>query len=130
MTGTTADSEYLDQILSRFEGKDFFLSLQGKVNSFELLSLLSSSAGILAPSTGVLHLAASLGVPSFGIFSPIKVQHPTRWAPRGQVTKTYLPTVQCPAKHHCLKEKCPHFNCMDTLDLFDDFKTDFDKTRG
>lgn len=129
MTGTAADSEYLDQILSQLEGKDFFLSLQGKVNSFELLSLLSSSAGILAPSTGVLHLAASLGVPTFGIFSPIKVQHPIRWSPRGPINKTYLPHVHCPAKHHCLKQKCPHYNCMDSIDLFDDFKSEFDRLR-
>tara|TARA_B110001454_G_C12723326_1_gene436655 strand:- start:11372 stop:12415 length:1044 start_codon:yes stop_codon:yes gene_type:complete len=127
MTGTLADSEYLDEILLRFEGRDFFLSLQGKVNTFELLSLLSSSAGILAPSTGVLHLAASLDVPSFGIFSPIKVQHPKRWAQRGVITKTYTPKVNCPAKHECLKEKCPHFNCMDDIDIFDDFKIEFEK---
>jgi heptosyltransferase I len=127
MTGTVADSEYLDEILLRFEGRDFFLSLHGKVNSFELLSLLSSSTGILAPSTGVLHLAASLGVPSFGIFSPIKVQHPKRWAPRGPMTKTYLPKVSCPAKHECLNDKCPHFNCMDDIDIFDDFKLEFEK---
>lgn len=128
VTGTLADSEYLDEILMRFEGRDFFLGLHGKINSYELLSLLSSSAGILAPSTGVLHLAASLGVPTFGIFSPIKVQHPTRWAPRGPITKTYLPLVNCPANHECLKEKCPHYNCMDSIHLFDDFKIEFQKT--
>ncbi|MBL7543880.1 MAG: glycosyltransferase family 9 protein [Bdellovibrionaceae bacterium] len=127
MTGTIADSEYLDEILSRFEGQNFFLNLQGKLNSYELLSLLSSSQGILAPSTGVLHLAAALGIPTFGIFSPIKVQHPTRWAPRGKKTKTYMPPVKCPAHFECLKERCPHFNCMDQIDLFNDFKTEFEK---
>lgn len=128
MTGTTADSEYLDEILLRFEEHEFFLSLQGKVNSYELLSLLSTSSGILAPSTGVLHLAASLGIPTFGIFSPIRVQRPTRWAPRGPFTKTYLPQVDCPAKHNCIKEKCPHYNCMDDIELFNDFKAEFQKT--
>ena len=38
---------------------------------------------VVAPSTGVLHLAAALGVPAIGIYSPLKVEHPRRWAPRG-----------------------------------------------
>lgn len=130
MTGTANDAEYLDEILFRFEAKDFFVNLQGKVNSFELLSLLESSLGILAPSTGVLHLAASLGTPSFGIFSPIKVQRPTRWAPRGPFTKTYMPDVNCPAALECLGTHCPEFNCMAQLEFFSDFKKEFEKTRN
>lgn len=130
MTGTSNDAEYLDEIIFRFKSKDFFINLQGKVNSFELLSLLESSLGILAPSTGVLHLAASLGTPSFGIFSPIKVQRPTRWAPRGSHTKTYMPSVNCPAAMECLGAQCPEFNCMAQLDFFSDFRKEFEKVRS
>jgi ADP-heptose:LPS heptosyltransferase len=115
MTGTAADTPYLNRILNIYDGKDFFLNVQGKVTSYELLSLLGSSRGILAPSTGVLHLAASLGVPSFGIFSPIKVQRPTRWAPRGRFTRTYMPNTESP-------------DCMSKLDIFPDFKKDFEKS--
>jgi heptosyltransferase I len=129
MTGTANDAKYLDQIIFRFEKKEFFVNLQGKVNSFELLSLLESSLGILAPSTGVLHLAASLGIPSFGIFSPIKVQRPTRWAPRGLYTKTYMPTIDCPATQICLGAQCPKFNCMAQLEFFSQFKKDFETFR-
>ncbi len=117
MTGTAGDLPYVNEIRAAFDFKSYFLSLQSELNSNELLSLLSASSGLLAPSTGVMHLAASLGVPTFGIFSPVKVQQPRRWGPRGPITKTYQPSVAV--------ENDP--DCMAKLELFTDFKSDFDK---
>lgn len=116
MTGTHSDYPLVEKILSVFEKEDYFVNLQAKINSEELLSVLSDATGILAPSTGVLHLAASLGIPTFGIFSPIKVQQPTRWGPRGAKVKTYLPVTN-------------DENCMKDLDIFLEFKNDFEKMR-
>ena len=117
MTGTAGDTPYVNEIRAAFDSKSYFLSLQSELNSNELLSLLSASSGLLAPSTGVMHLAASLGVPTFGIFSPVTVQQPLRWGPRGPITITYQPSETI--------ENDP--NCMSKLELFTDFKTDFDK---
>ncbi len=117
MTGTASDHPYVNEIRTAYDSKSFFLSLQSELTSNELLSLLSASCGLLAPSTGVMHLAASLGVPTFGIYSPVKVQQPRRWGPRGPTTKTYQPSVAV--------ENDP--DCMAKLELFTDFKSDFDK---
>jgi ADP-heptose:LPS heptosyltransferase len=59
----------------------------------DLLAVIHSSSAVVAPSTGVLHIAASLGKPSFGLFSPIAPHHPRRWGPRGPVTEVFLPEV-------------------------------------
>jgi ADP-heptose:LPS heptosyltransferase len=49
----------------------------------ELVQLLAYAEYVLVPSTGVAHIAASLGTPVKGIYSPVTVHHPTRWAARG-----------------------------------------------
>lgn len=120
VTGTPADTPYLDKIVSRFTGTHFFLNLQGQLKTLQLLGVLNESTGLLAPSTGVMHLAASLGVPTFGIFSPVKVQRPTRWAPRGRFTKTYMPAIDSSDSDEIAMAK---------LDIFPEFKIDFENSR-
>ncbi|NUM59137.1 MAG: glycosyltransferase family 9 protein [Bdellovibrionaceae bacterium] len=116
ITGTPMDENYLRTIKSTFKNHSRVIILQNKLSATELLVILKSSKAVVAPSTGVLHLSASLGKKTIGIFSPIKVQHPTRWAARGEKVSLFYPQVSCPADFHCLKEKCPHYNCMDQID--------------
>ena len=46
-------------------------------------ALLKMSAGFVGPSTGPLHVAASLGIPVVGIYPRVHSQSPVRWGPRG-----------------------------------------------
>jgi ADP-heptose:LPS heptosyltransferase len=115
ITGTPMDEDYLAKIKDHFKNDSRIVILQNKINTTELLSVIAGCSFLLAPSTGVLHLAASLGVPTVGIFSPIKVQHPTRWRARGNMVSILSPEVSCPAQFKCLYERCPHFNCMDQV---------------
>lgn len=93
ITGTKADAKYLNQIKSVAELANVkWLSEQLTIN--ELLDLLSEAKSVTAPSTGVLHLAAALGTPVVGIYSPRRVEHPRRWGPKGLYTKTLVPPVQ------------------------------------
>lgn len=83
----------------------------------ELLALLSLSSAVVAPSTGVIHLASSLGKKAIGIYSPVRVQAPTRWAPLGDQCRTLVPDVNCPAALECLGEKCSDYDCMKRIDV-------------
>lgn len=119
ITGTPMDEEYLKDIKAYFSENKKVKVLQNQINTRELLTVLKNSCGILAPSTGVLHLAASMGVPCYGIYSPIKVQHPKRWSVRGEKINIFLPDsvsqnqkTDCPATFKCLKENCPKYDCM------------------
>jgi len=60
------------------------VDLTGKLSITELVSFISVADGLLAASTGPLHIAASLGKPAIGLYSPMRPIHPGRWAPVGE----------------------------------------------
>lgn len=91
LTGQHMDEPYLSQIKSKFADHPRFYNLQNQISSEELLDVLCFSEFVLAPSTGVLHLAAALGKKSLGIYSPLTVQHPRRWAARGPEVHIFCP---------------------------------------
>lgn len=115
LTGTAADEAWLSEIKKKFTGHPNFRLLQGQLNSNELLNVLKNAKLLVAPSTGVLHLAASLGTPAVGIYSPIQVQKSIRWRARGEKVQILDVDVKCPATHHCLGEKCPDFFCLEKI---------------
>jgi heptosyltransferase III len=69
--------------------------LTGKFNLTELTSFISQADGLLACSTGVLHLAAALGIYTLGLYSPMKPIHPGRWMPIGKKTKYLVLKKEC-----------------------------------
>lgn len=137
ITGTKSDDPYLTEIKKVFgpesvsekkdgsqyneppKGQIFWL--QNQLNFSQLLEILNYAEYVIAPSTGVAHIAASLGKDIKAIYSPIRVHNPTRWAPRAiradQHIEVFFPNVSCPADKHCLGTVCPHYNCMDKVDL-------------
>lgn len=118
ITGTPADEIWLTEIKKQFTDDLQVLLLQNQLNSTQLLQILKHAKYVLAPSTGVLHLAASLGTSIKGIFSPIQVHRPTRWGARGNgEIEHFIPTINCPQTHNCVQEKCPHYNCMEKLNV-------------
>jgi heptosyltransferase I len=115
ITGTASDEAFLGPLRERLSKQEHVVWLDGKLKGDELISVLGQARAIIAPSTGVLHLAASTGRPTVGIFSPVRVQHPKRWGPQGAKTSVAIPQVNCPGELTCLGEVCPHFNCMETI---------------
>lgn len=91
VTGTDADTPYLLKIREAFRENSQVVWLQSKLNFTELVQILFYSEKVIVPSTGVAHIAASLGKKVQTIFSPIRVHHPTRWRPRGPQVEVYLP---------------------------------------
>lgn len=63
--------------------------LSGKLNLAELTAFISRCSGLVACSTGPLHIAAALGICSVGLYSSKRPMHPGRWAPLG-TKATYL----------------------------------------
>jgi ADP-heptose:LPS heptosyltransferase len=66
-------------------------------------AILGQLAVLVAPSTGVLHLASLLGVKTLGLFSPLKAHSPLKWAPLGG-GKILIPSL--PPKLKGMKMKC------------------------
>lgn len=122
VTGTDADTPYLLKIRAEFENHPQVLWLQSKLNFEELLEILYYSQKVIAPSTGVAHMAAALDKEVHAIFSPIRVHHPRRWAPRGKDVHIYLPQlpeneIPCPGPKNCKIKGCLHKNCMEFISL-------------
>ena len=93
ITGTKSDQKYLAG-LEGLKDHPNVRWLVDELKPFELLDLLSQARCVVAPSTGVLHLAASLGTPTLGIYSPRQVEHPRRWGPKGLLARYLVPSVE------------------------------------
>lgn len=122
ITGTPTDSPYLTEIKPRWEFHPKVRYVQNQLSMEDLLVMLNSAGAVLAPSTGVAHLAASLGRPIVALFSPIRTHRSQRWAPRGeQVTiidpSSENPQIQCPQLTKCLGAPCPFYNCMNKISV-------------
>ena len=82
ISGTAAEGQELAAWLTdhaRFIAAD----LTGQLGLPEFIALLAAADGIVAGSTGPLHLAAALGRSALGLYPPIRPMHPGRWAPLG-----------------------------------------------
>jgi len=87
--------------------------ITGQMNLAEFISFIAHADGLLANSTGPLHIAAALGKDAFGIYPPMRPIHPGRWAPIGDNAKVFVLDKFCtdckkaPALCHCIKEINP-----------------------
>lgn len=115
LTGTPGDMPYLDKIVDRFKSDKRVLNYIGKLSGPELLAVLENAKACMAPSTGVLHLAASLRTKVVGIYPPIKVQSKTRWGAYGDHVMNLAPEVNCPEQFRCRGEACQYYPCMESM---------------
>lgn len=95
ITGTAKEGELIKTEKPEIFDLPHVLDLTGKLSLAELVSLIDKVDGLLACSTGPLHIASALGKFALGIYPPIKPMHPTRWKPVG-----------AGAKHLVLEKKC------------------------
>lgn len=118
VTGTQADEPYLTEIKAKFQNHPQVRWLQNQVNLKELVLILSESKKVIAPSTGVAHIAASVGAEVHAIYSPVRVHHPRRWAPRGMNVTVYLPHgVYRPDQTVDYAEASIDPACMDKIEI-------------
>lgn len=60
------------------------VDLTGRLRLAELIALLPTVTGLVAASTGPLHVAAAAGARALGLFVATPPIHPARWAPLGR----------------------------------------------
>jgi heptosyltransferase III len=108
ITGTQQEGEAIRETI--FNAFPHVVNLCGVFSLSELIGFIANCDGVIAASTGPLHIAAALGRNVVGIYPPIKPMHPGRWAPIGHCA-FYLV-----ADHECSKcrkgNKC---SCMDEV---------------
>jgi ADP-heptose:LPS heptosyltransferase len=111
ITGTQAEGDAVrDALITPYA--DRVTDLTGKLSLNELAAFLASVDGVVAASTGPLHVAAALGVNAVGLYPPIRPMHPGRWAPVGKRAKVFVAQKECSACRKsgpclCMREITP-----------------------
>lgn len=111
LTFSKTDHAWVDPIIEKI-GEHPRLQWMEINTAEDWLFILTFAKAVLAPSTGTVHVAAALGTPTVGLYSPVRVQSPKRWAPLGGSVQVIWPDVECPGHWRCLMENCPRFDCM------------------
>lgn len=84
LTGSLKERGFIDEIINNIKKHDDVINLAGKTNIQELAALINLSDGLIAGSTGPMHIAAALGTYTLGIFPwPKKLRQVRVWFPIG-----------------------------------------------
>jgi heptosyltransferase-3 len=94
ISGTAAEGALMESL---FRDHPFVTDLTGRLSLAELIAFLARVDGLVAASTGPLHLAAALGIHAFGIYPPIRPMHPGRWGPVGPRAEVFVRPGDCAA---------------------------------
>jgi heptosyltransferase-3 len=82
VSGTAAEGAELAEWL-REQAAFLAADLTGKLELPEFIAFIAAADGLVAGSTGPLHLASALGRYALGLYPPIRPMHPGRWGPLG-----------------------------------------------
>lgn len=99
ITGTKEEGETMRDFLKENARA---VDLTGKFSLEALMGFINSCDGLVAASTGPLHLAAALGKTALGIYAPMRPIHPGRWAPVGKNAEVFVLDKTC---NDCRKTK-------------------------
>lgn len=84
-TGSEKDKDACNAWLA--ELKEDYTNTMGELSLGQLIALIQSADGLIANSTGPVHIAAISNVPCIGLFSNKRPIHPGRWSPLGHNAK-------------------------------------------
>jgi ADP-heptose:LPS heptosyltransferase len=112
ITGTEAEGALIKQQQPEILSLSHVYDATGKLNLEQLIHLISRADGLLACSTGPLHIAAALGKHALGIYPPIRPMHPGRWAPLGTKAQVLVLEKNCgdcrrSQNCHCIQSFSP-----------------------
>jgi ADP-heptose:LPS heptosyltransferase len=66
------------------------IDISGKMSLSEFISFINEVDGLIACSTGPLHIAAVLQKRAIGLYTNVRPMHPGRWAPIGTKSETIV----------------------------------------
>ena len=93
ISGVEADKPFLQPLFD--EVKKPVTDIVGKMPLGQFISFIAACDGLVACSTGPLHIAAAVGINAYGIYVPIKPMHPQRWAPIGKKAHVFCLDKYC-----------------------------------
>jgi len=95
ISGTKKERPSLQPLFD--EAGDSVTDITGQMNLHEFISFIGACDGLVANSTGPLHIAGALGQDAMGIYPPMRPIHPGRWAPLGPKVHIFVLNKDCSA---------------------------------
>jgi ADP-heptose:LPS heptosyltransferase len=86
-------------------------NLIGKINLSDFLTFIGHSDGLLAASTGPLHIAGAMGINTLGLYPPIHGYNIKRWGVLGEKAHS-VSLSSCIVDYECSNENC---KCMSAI---------------
>jgi ADP-heptose:LPS heptosyltransferase len=81
ISGTREDGKALQPVFEQWG--ELVTNITGTMSLPEFISFIAQADGLVAASTGPLHIAAALGKVAVGLYAPMRPIHPGRWSPIG-----------------------------------------------
>jgi len=104
ITGTREEALLMEDFLHKHSSR--VTDMTGKLDLQGLIGLISRCDGLVAASTGPLHIAAALGKYAIGLYAPMKPIYPKRWAPLGVNASYLVLDKECDDCRHSLDCEC------------------------
>ena len=94
------------------------IDLCGKISLNDLMQLIAHADGLIAASTGPVHLAANFGIYTLGLYSPRKPFDAVRWGPVGKKAETLSPSKMCASCQRGDYSSCQCLESITTQEVF------------
>lgn len=123
--GSANDQQACDEIIGQLNGTGSVINLAGKTSLQEAVALMSQAHKAVANDSGLMHVAAGLGVPIVALFGSTSPDYTPPLSDQSVVIKSDLECSpcfkrDCPFGHYkCLEEMAPEsvWNALQTLEL-------------
>jgi heptosyltransferase III len=116
LTGTESERAQVERECPELLNGGLAADLMGSLSAAELLALVEAADGLLASSTGPLHVAAALGRHALGLYAAGYGLGAQAWGPVGPLARTLQPPGSCkPGAGGCPRAKGPPCGCIRTL---------------
>jgi heptosyltransferase III len=99
ISGTEQDKKQMTEFLDRNKEA---MHITGKLSLKQFIAFINTCQGLVAASTGPLHIAAALNKRAIGLFSPKRPIHPGRWKPLGKEARVVVFDTDC---KRCFEKK-------------------------
>lgn len=109
ISGTEKEKQSLAPLLDVV--KHQVTDITGLMPLSQFISFIQHCDGLVANSTGPLHIAAALGKHVFGMYPPMRPMHPGRWMPIGKHVHIFVKEKGCDA----CKKKNNNCVCMQAI---------------
>lgn len=87
VTGTAAEGDIIQKTCPDLFQPDHVMNATGAFSLSDFIDFIARADGLLACSTGPLHLAAASGIRSLGLYSSVRPIHAGRWGPVGKMAE-------------------------------------------